>query len=79
MINVICCICKKKYGEKEDGKAHVRESHGYCDKCFKVEMKKIDKIKINKPQPGQPCNHPGCCSHISHPCEECGRTGCGLI
>lgn len=23
--------------------------------------------------PGQPCNHPGCLSHISHPCESCGR------
>lgn len=24
---------------------------------------------------GYPCPHPGCLSHISHPCEECGRTG----
>ena len=23
---------------------------------------------------GYPCNHPGCLSHISHPCEGCGRT-----
>jgi hypothetical protein len=23
---------------------------------------------------GEPCNHPGCLSHISHPCEGCGRT-----
>jgi len=22
---------------------------------------------------GQPCNHPGCRNHISHPCEGCGR------
>jgi len=22
---------------------------------------------------GEPCNHPGCLSHISHPCEGCGR------
>ena len=22
---------------------------------------------------GQPCEHPGCLSHISHPCEGCGR------
>jgi len=26
-------------------------------------------------RPGEPCNHPGCLSHISHPCEGCGRTG----
>jgi hypothetical protein len=24
---------------------------------------------------GEPCSHPGCLSHISHPCEGCGRTG----
>jgi hypothetical protein len=23
----------------------------------------------------QPCNHKGCLSHISHPCEGCGRIG----
>lgn len=22
---------------------------------------------------GEPCDHPGCLSHISHPCEGCGR------
>ena len=24
---------------------------------------------------GEPCRHPGCLSHISHPCEVCGRIG----
>jgi hypothetical protein len=24
---------------------------------------------------GEPCRHPGCLSHISHPCEDCGRIG----
>ena len=23
---------------------------------------------------GIPCNHPGCLSHVTHPCEGCGRT-----
>lgn len=23
----------------------------------------------------EPCSHPGCFSHISHPCEVCGRIG----
>ena len=22
---------------------------------------------------GEPCGHPGCLSHITHPCEGCGR------
>lgn len=30
------------------------------------------KIKYND---GQPCEHKGCLSHISHPCEGCGRIG----
>lgn len=28
------------------------------------------EIKYND---GEPCNHKGCLSHISHPCEGCGR------
>ncbi len=28
---------------------------------------------------GEPCGHPGCLSHISHPCEGCGRTGGVLV
>lgn len=26
-------------------------------------------------KPGEPCSHPGCLSHISHPCDGCGRIG----
>lgn len=22
---------------------------------------------------GEPCDHPGCLNHVSHPCEGCGR------
>jgi hypothetical protein len=28
-------------------------------------------IKYRK---GEPCEHPGCLSHVSHPCDGCGRT-----
>ena len=29
---------------------------------------------------GEPCKHPGCLQHITHPCEHCGRTaGRGVI
>ena len=24
---------------------------------------------------GEPCSHPGCLNHITHPCEGCGRIG----
>lgn len=26
---------------------------------------------------GEPCGHPGCLSHVSHPCEGCGRIAGG--
>jgi len=31
-----------------------------------------------KLKPGVPCDHPGCCHHVSHPCEKCGRIKCGI-
>lgn len=31
---------------------------------------------MSKPiEDGQPCDHPGCLSHLTHPCEGCGRVG----
>jgi hypothetical protein len=30
---------------------------------------------INIPPDGVPCDHPGCLSHVTHPCEGCGRIG----
>lgn len=37
----------------------------------------IGHIGSTKPnvtyKPGEPCPHPGCLSHITHPCEGCGR------
>ena len=32
-------------------------------------------VKRKKIPDGEPCDHPGCLSHISHPCEGCGRIG----
>ena len=45
MINIICCVCKKKYDEKDDGKNRIVESHGYCDKCFPEAMRNIKTKK----------------------------------
>jgi len=28
---------------------------------------------------GEPCNHPGCLNHVSHPCEGCGRIAGKII
>ena len=31
--------------------------------------------KLASLNPGEPCGHPGCLSHVTHPCESCGRVG----
>ena len=36
-------------------------------------MKEINEMV--EPDFGEPCDHPGCLSHHSHPCEGCGRIG----
>ena len=43
-MNIICCVCGVKYGEKEcvkkqDGK----DSHGYCAECEKVVREKVKR------------------------------------
>lgn len=35
----------------------------------------LDYYETQKYEPGQPCDHPGCLAHQSHPCEGCGRIG----
>jgi len=38
-----------------------------------VEMQKSNIVPHYEVKPGQPCSHPGCANHITHPCEGCGR------
>ena len=28
---------------------------------------------LERLEDGEPCHHPGCLRHVSHPCEGCGR------
>jgi hypothetical protein len=32
-------------------------------------------IETNPLRDGEPCTHPGCLRHLTHPCEGCGRVG----
>uniref|UniRef100_A0A6M3IJP5 Uncharacterized protein n=1 Tax=viral metagenome TaxID=1070528 RepID=A0A6M3IJP5_9ZZZZ len=41
-----------------------------CASCFKFS-RFIHKSTISYKK--EPCKHPGCVNHITHPCEECGR------
>ena len=81
-------MCKNKYNEIQDGKTRVLEPCSYCDECVPKIIRNVkakadglrngylDDMMGHDLEPGHPCNHPGCCSHITHPCEECGRVGC---
>ena len=31
------------------------------------------QVEIARLRPNQPCRHPGCLHHVTHPCEGCGR------
>lgn len=47
------------------------------DGIVKSQKKLIDKMfpKEKRYKDGEPCPHPGCRNHFSHPCEVCGRVG----
>ncbi len=32
-------------------------------------------MTVREVREGEPCPHPGCLSHRTHPCEGCGRVG----
>lgn len=37
----------------------------------------LKEVKASTPPTyadGEPCSHPGCLNHVTHPCEGCGRT-----
>jgi len=35
----------------------------------------VDSEKLVTIRDGEPCLHPGCLQHITHPCEVCHRVG----
>ena len=36
--------------------------------CIDLKIKQFEQLRE-----GQPCHHPGCLHHVTHPCEGCGR------
>lgn len=47
-----------------------------CDDCWeKVKPSNNKQFYEKWRKDGEPCSHPGCASHISHPCEVCSRIG----
>lgn len=50
-----------------------------CDRMTMTHVSEITitiddvEIPLKKLSFREPCSHPGCMSHVSHPCEGCGR------
>ena len=36
-------------------------------------LEEPDWNNLNRLKDGEPCGHPGCLHHVTHPCEGCGR------
>lgn len=52
-----------------------RRQAGQAQHGHRYLMKTTNDLKsaIGQLRDGEPCEHPGCLSHVSHPCEGCGR------
>ena len=42
---IICCVCKKKIGEKPPLESTI-ETHSYCEECKSKVEKEIEEYKI---------------------------------
>jgi hypothetical protein len=70
-----CFVVKDGYYDCPDfevrvrGSGRVKESERICNVMNSAE-KVMPKVSIKE---GEPCSHPGCQLHHTHPCEGCGR------
>lgn len=49
------------------------EGTGWCGDNGPGRKGNNEFINTEPPRKGQPCGHPGCFHHVTHPCERCGR------
>jgi hypothetical protein len=50
------------------------------NKSYRADSSKpnLSNVPKNDLKDGEPCDHPGCTNHITHPCEKCGRIQAGV-
>lgn len=48
MIEIRCCVCKKRMGEIKGGQRPGMVSHGYCDVCLPKVKAEINEFLKNK-------------------------------
>jgi hypothetical protein len=68
-----CDACQKFFQLNWDGKVITFEKDGECYASYEHWCGAPARY-IGYLRDGEPCSHPGCLSHVSHPCEGCGRT-----
>lgn len=52
MTRRICCVCNVQYGQVEDGRDEVVDSHGYCERCAYEELLKMESYFPELPAEG---------------------------
>jgi hypothetical protein len=68
-----CDACQKFFDLLTDGRVETFEENGECY-AQKFHWCGCPSRYISYLRDGEPCSHAGCLSHVSHPCEGCGRT-----
>lgn len=53
MTRRVCCVCGHIMGWREDGRAAVVDSHGYCGRCYDAWM-----LEIKTALPDYPADRP---------------------
>jgi hypothetical protein len=62
-----------EFGDDETGHYHVGDEVALEDLRAALAAERILRKRGPLPADGVPCDHPGCLSHVTHPCEGCGR------
>lgn len=62
-----------------DKKMEKNRKKSFYDYQQKTQLKKRLGLQLpTQYRVGQPCSHPGCLNHVTHPCDGCGRYRAGL-
>lgn len=67
-----CDACQKFFDLVRDGSVTTFQKDGenYCERWHWCGA---PARYIGYLRDGEPCSHPGCLHHVSHPCDGCGR------
>lgn len=85
MDSITCPICKTQFVFFKNLGIHLIIDQDIPDDVIRfISGKHVADLKVSdlltkqpitpdQLKPGEPCDHPGCLQHRTHPCEGCGR------